>query len=324
MIMFSREAKNRMGVFRNYRIFSIVALIVALLWCFSPVLADNSSVSIAYRGAGGNYIGDAIIFDGYNSVSNMTVLRVTGPGLSPVGVPVYDLNGVPGTGNPVEVNSDGSWKFVWYTGSIKGVDKMQTARYYITAFDLSDPSKSATTSIMMKKPDFYIVPTPNPVETGDYIQLLGTAEGGTPDVRIEIRDQKGTILHIYDTAATETGYFNYGFHIDMAPGDYPVTISSATMKASSQIIIHVIPPQTQAPGNVSQPGISPVTSSAITPVISSSPATSGMTVAPVSPVTKNPEPGAISPLAIIAGLIVAGLVVVLVIYTGKKYTGKKN
>ena len=168
-----------MGIFQNYKILSFIALIIAVLWCFSPVLADNGSVSIAYRGSGGNYIGDTIIFDGYNSVSNTTVLQLTGPGLPAAGVPVYDLNGPAGAGNPVEVNPDGSWKFVWYTGNIQGVDQMQTARYYITAFDLSDPSKTATTSIMMEKREFYAVPTPNTVETGDYIQLLGYCGRGS-------------------------------------------------------------------------------------------------------------------------------------------------
>ena len=67
-----------MGIFQNYKILSFLVLIIALLWCFSPVLADNGSVSIAYRGSGGNYIGDVIIFDGYNSVSNTTVLQLTG------------------------------------------------------------------------------------------------------------------------------------------------------------------------------------------------------------------------------------------------------
>ena len=74
--MFLRDAEI-MGIFRNYKILSFLVLIIALLWCFSPVLADNGSVSIAYRGPGGNYIGDVIIFDGYNSVSNTTVLQIT-------------------------------------------------------------------------------------------------------------------------------------------------------------------------------------------------------------------------------------------------------
>jgi len=312
-----------MIIFRDYKILSFIALIIAVLWCFSPVLADNSSVSIAYRGAGGNYIGDTIIFDGYNSVSNTTALKLNGPGLPALGVPVYDLNGPAGSGNPVEVNNpDGSWRFAWYTGNIKGIEQMQTARYYITAFDLSDPTKSATTSIMMKKPDFYVIASPDKLETGDYVQLVGTAEKGTPDVRIEIRNMSGSILHVYDTAATETGYFNYGFHIDMPPGDYPVTISSPSIKSSFQTTIHVIPPPAPVPatsaGEAGQPGITAVQTSAVSPGLTIAPASAGTTMTPATAAPNNQGPVSISPLAVIAGLIIAALVVLLILVIGKK------
>lgn len=310
-----------MIIFRDYKILSFIALIIAVLGCFSPVLADNTSVSIAYRGAGGNYIGDTIIFDGYNSVSNMTVLKLTGPGLPALGVPVYDLNGPAGSGNPVEVNPDGSWRFVWYTGNIKDVEQMQTARYYITAFDLSDPSKTATTSIMMKKPDFYVVASPDKLETGDYVQLLGTAEVGTPDIRIEIRNMSGSILHVYNTAATETGYFNYGFHIDMPPGDYSVTISSPTVKSSFQTTIHVIPPPAPVPSSASeagQPGITLVSTPVMSSGFTTTPASVGTTVTPATAAPNHPGPFSISPLAIIACLIIAALVVFFILVIGKK------
>jgi len=311
-----------MVISRNNKILSFIALVVAVLWCISPVLADNSSVSIAYRGAGGNYIGDTIIFDGYNSVSNITVLKLTGPGLPALGVPVYDLNGPAGSGNPVEVNPDGSWRFSWYTGSIKGIEQLQTARYYITAFDLSDPSKTATTSIMMKKPDFYVVASPDKAETGDYVQLLGTAEVGTPDIRIEIRNTSGSILHVYNTAATGSGYFNYGFHIDMPPGDYPVTISSPTIKSSFQTTIHVIPPPTPAPAanssEAGQPGITPVPTPALSPGLTATPASAGTPMMPAPASASNPGSVSISPLAVIAGLIIAALVVFFILVLGKK------
>lgn len=313
-----------MGHFQNYKILSFIALIIAVIWCITPVVADNTSVSIAYRGAGGNYIGDTVIFDGFNSAGNITVLRITGPGLPSEGVPVNDLNGKTGGGNPVEVNPDGSWKFVWYTGSIKGIEMMQTARYYITAFDLNDPSKTATTSVMMKKPEFYVVPTPNPVEIGNYIQLLGTAEQGTPDVRIEIRDQNGNLLHVYDTAATDTGYFNYGFHIDMQPGDYPITVSSASMKSTFHTVIHVLPPQTPTPvpptgaGETGQPGITAAVTTVMTTGVSATTSIPGSPVTITPAGSRTPESVPVSPLAIIAGLVIAALVIVLILVTGKK------
>ena len=237
-----------MGKIQLNSMILFLGLLAAAAICVLPALAENQTVSIAYRGAGGYYIGDTIIFDGYNRAGNVTVLKLTGPGLPAGGVPVYDLNGKEGTGNPIEVNNDGSWRFVWYTSNIKGVEKMQTARYYITALDFGDPTQTATTSMMMKKPDFYIVASPNQLETGDYVQLLGTAERGTSAIRIRITDRNGQVLHIYDTSASASGYFNYGFHVDMPPGDYNVTISSPSVISTYSTVLTVIPPPTSATG----------------------------------------------------------------------------
>jgi hypothetical protein len=273
-----------MGKIQFNRMISFLVLLVAVAICMLPALAENQTVSIAYRGAGGYYIGDTIIFDGYNRAGNVTVLELTGPGLPAGGVPVYDLNGKEGTGNPIEVNDDGSWRFVWYTSNIKGVDKMQTARYYITALDFGNPTQSATTSMMMKKPDFYIVASPNQLETGDYVQLLGTAERGTAAIRIQITDGNGRVLHTYDTSASASGYFNYGFHIDMPPGDYTITISSPSVISTYSTMLTVIPPPTPTPtvtnasitGN--QSGTTPVGPSMTTGTLSVSSTPSGAPV----------------------------------------------
>jgi hypothetical protein len=275
-------------------------------------MAANDSISIAYRGAGGNYIGDTIIFDGYNPFGNITVLKVTGPGLPAGGVPVYDLNGKEGTGNPVEVNPDGSWRFSWYTFMIQNLDKMQTARYYITALDLNDPSKSATTSIMMKKPEFTVVATPNPLETGTYLQLLGTAERGTSDIRIDVTDKAGKVLHTYNTAASASGYFTYGFHVDMPPGDYFVTISSPFMRSTYRTGLTVIPPQTPTPMITGVPGdtIGVATTSALP---------QESLAQPVTTVISTPPATVPAPLfEIVVGLCIGLILVIIVLVIRKK------
>ncbi len=87
----------------NRRLCSFV-LLVALILIMQPVLADAGSVTISYRGSGGYYIGDSITFDGKNTAGNTTIVKITGPGLPAEGVPLYDLNGIPGSGNTVPVN----------------------------------------------------------------------------------------------------------------------------------------------------------------------------------------------------------------------------
>ncbi len=276
-----------MGKIPISRVISFLVLFVAITFCLQPVLALNNTVSISYRGSGGSYIGDTIIFDGYNKVGNVTVLRLTGPGLPAGGVPVYDLNGKEGTGNPVDVNSDGSWRFVWYTSNIQGIENMQTARYYITALDLGDPIQNSTTSIMMKKPDFYIVASPNQLETGDYVQLLGTAERGNPAIHIQITDVHGQVVHTYDTSAGETGYFNYGFHVDMPPGDYTITISSPSVITTYSTTLTVIPPGAgNQSGTVTGPtGQVPAMTTGLPAVPSTPPVARNPASLPLSPVT---------------------------------------
>lgn len=269
-----------MGKIQFSRIIPSLVLLIAVAVSVQPVLAENDTVSIAYRGAGGYYIGDTIIFDGYNHAGNITVLKMTGPGLPAGGVPIYDLNGKEGTGNPVEVRDDGSWRMIWYTSAIQGIDKMQTARYYITALDFGDPTQSSMTSVMMKKPDFYVVASPNPLETGMYLQLVGTAEQGTTDILIQVSDTNGKVLHSYNTAASKSEYFSYAFHVDMQPGEYYITVSSPSVRNTFRTTITVIPPQTPTPAVTTMPGtgghpgttpVSPVTGTTQSPQTPSSP-----------------------------------------------------
>jgi len=238
-----------MGEIFVKRMIPRLVFVLALIFCIPPALAETGTMSIAYWGNGGYYIGDTIIFDGVSPAGNSTAIKLTGPGLPANGVPIYDLDGSEGTGNPVVIKEDGKWRLVWYTGSIKGVDKMQTARYYITIFDVNNPEVSAKTSVMMKKPDFFVTANPDTLETGDYLQLQGTAEQGTSDIHIVISDEVGKVYRTYDTAASRSGYFTYAFRVDMPPGTYYVTVSSPSVKNTYRTTITVVPPAAPA-GNV--------------------------------------------------------------------------
>ena len=229
------------------RFFLVLVLLIAAICIIQPVLGVNGTVSIAYRGSGGSYIGDTVIFDGKNTVGNVTFIKITGPGLPSEGVPIYDLNGIPGSGNPVEVNPDGSWKLAWYTSSIKGIEKMQTARYVFTAADLARPEFSSTTSVFMKKAEFYANLSPNPAIFADYVSVTGSAERGVSYVRIDITDISGNIIRSYSSPVSASGYFNYGFHVDMQPGQYYITISNPSLTSPLVMIFTVLPPRTPTP-----------------------------------------------------------------------------
>ncbi len=92
------------------------------------------------------------------------------------------------------MDADGTWRFLWSSANTKGIDKLVTARYTVTAFDLVNPRQTASTSFFLKKPEFYINPQPGAVQQGDYIQLSGVAEKGVTNVKIDIADSTGKIL----------------------------------------------------------------------------------------------------------------------------------
>ena len=290
----------KMDILRLNKYFYSFVMVIAVIGIIQPVLAQGGSITISYRGAGGYYLGDTIIFDGKNTVGNTTLLKISGPGLPSQGVPVYDLNGIPGSGNTAPVNQDGSWKFVWSGANIAGVEKLVTARYTITAFDLTNPEKTASVSILLKNPEFYINPLQSQVNPGDYVQVNGNAERGVTEVKIDIADSNGIILRTYTSSVSGSGYFNYGFHADMQPGQYFVSVSNPSMKNVLRTSIIVVPPNESSPTTTIPSPISTPSESLSVPSTPSPNLT--------QPVASSPSAIPLSPLTAIVGLIISGII----------------
>ena len=49
------------------KIFCSFLLLCAAACVLQPVMADNGTITIAYRGSGGSYVGDTVVFDGRNT-----------------------------------------------------------------------------------------------------------------------------------------------------------------------------------------------------------------------------------------------------------------
>jgi hypothetical protein len=280
-----------------------LALFIAVMCIIQPVLAQDGSPIISYRGSGGYYLGDTIVFDGKTTVGTPALLKISGPGLPREGVPVYDLNGVPGSGNTVPVNEDGTWRFVWYSASIAGSEKIRTARYTITAFDLTNPEKTASVTILLKMPDSYISPQQHEVKTGDYVQLNGITELGVTELKIDIADSNGTILRSYTSPVSGSGYFNYGFRADVQPGEYFVSVSNPAMKEVLRTTITVVPPEeTPLPATTTFPISTPSESVSVAP-----------TPLPnlTQPVASSPSAIPLSPIITISGLMISGTIILV-------------
>ena len=279
-----------MGVIHHNGKVPVLVLLIAAVCIIQAVSADGGSVSIAYRGAGGIYIGNVVIFDGYNIPGNVTFLKITGPGLPTEGVPLMDLDGIPGTGNPVVANPDGSWQYDWDTSLVNDIAKMQTARYSITAVDLSNPADSSAVSVMMVKPDFYFTVTPAAPEIGDYVQFVGTARNNVESVRLQITDGSGQVMHTFYTPVSATGYFNQGFHIDMQPGSYRVTLDSPTTAATYRTTLQVVSPQAPSSNVTAAP----------TPLVPATPPVTGPVTGTIA-VTSTPAGASVSVDSVVKG-----------------------
>jgi hypothetical protein len=292
-----------MGKITVNRIFCSVLLLVAAALILNTVVADNGTITIAYRGSGGSSIGDTVVFDGRNTYGNTILLKITGPGLPSQGVPVNNLNGPSGTATSVGVDLNGMWKFVWYASGIPGLDKLQTARYTFIATDSENPAASATTSLLLKKPEFYITVSPNPSNPGDYIELIGTAEQGINSAKIDIADASGTVLHTFTSPVGSSGYLSYGFHGDLGPGQYTVTVSNPTLKAPYRTLLTVVAPESvQSAGSV--PALAPE-SAGTTTDMAGGVTTDVRTVSVAEPVpTRSPVASVTILASLMAGLII--------------------
>lgn len=293
-----------MGKHTTTHLFLLLVLGIAML-AAGPASAANATAGIAYRGSGGNYIGDVIIFDGFISNSSGALISVAGPGLPADGVPVYDLNGQPGSGTPVDVQPDGKWKLVWYSYLTKGLGKLETARYYFTITDRENAGNMAKTSVMLKKPDFYVAANPDPAMPGEYILLSGGAEHISGTARIDITDGSGRLFHTFMAPVSADGFFSYGFHIDMPPGAYILRLNSTATTATYQSGLIVTTPQ-----ETIVPQINPT----VTITTAGTPIPTG--TAPATTVSgKVPSTTASSPQQT-SGLLVPILVIVVILIIG--------
>lgn len=285
-----------MRILHIQRIFCILLLLCAAACVLQPVMADNGTFTIAYRGYGGRYIGDTIVFDGRDTYGDTVLLKITGVGLPPEGVPLTNLNGPAGTATTVRVDRDGIWKYVWYAANTPGLEKMQTSRYVFTATDSADPDKSASTFLSLEKPEFSISSFPNPVKPGEYIMLTGHAGKDITFAKITITNSSGKVVHTYTSPVTSSGDFSYNFHVNMDPGQYTVTVTNPALKAPFGTVVSVVPDE----------GTLPVTT-VMTPEEGSAIPTTEETPPPPAS-TPSPTKSPVAPLTILAAIVAGGIV----------------
>lgn len=291
-----------MGILPANNFSGYLLLLCAAACVLQPVMADNGTLTIAYRGVGEGYIGETFVFDGMNTFGNTTLLKITGLGLPASGVPVNNLNGPDGTATAVGVDKEGKWKYVWYGSAVPGMEKLQTARYTFTAMDSENPEHATTTTLKLNKPEFYITASPNPSNPGDYIVLTGSAEKDITYVKIEVADASGKVLHVFTSPVGSNGYLGYSFHGDMDPGQYTVTMTNPSLQTPFRTILSVVPPAGTPVVTTVVPPEDPSSIRTVDKTLAASPAPVSETRTPKTPVALLTILGALT-----AGIMVAGI-----------------
>ncbi len=283
--------------------FPAIILLFVAMCIVVPVTAASGTVTITLRGSGVYNIGDTIIVDGINTAGNTTLIKITGPGLPTEGVPLYDLTGAPGSGNTANVNADGKWTFRW--DSPKDSSKLQTAKYTIIASDSINSEKISTTAIFLTKPAYYITVKPSSARAGDYIEVTGIAESGIDYIKFNVTDASGKVFHTYLTPVSGTGSFQYGFHVDMSPGQYNIVGTNPSMTKDLASVLTVTTPQVAI--NTSGTS-SPIQ---VTLVNTPAPTQTGEPVGVTTAMENTPSKTGIASTTIILALCIFGAVMVL-------------
>jgi hypothetical protein len=283
--------------------FPAIILLFVAMCIVIPVTAASGIVTITLRGSGSYYLGDSVYVDGINTAGNTTLIRITGPGLPAEGVPPFNLAGAPGSGNTANVNADGKWTFRWDIP--KDSPKLQTAKYTIIASDTANPEKTSSTVVFLTKPEFYMTVKPSSARAGDYVEVTGIAESGIDYIKFNVTDASGSVFHTYMTPVSGTGSFQYGFHVDMSPGQYNIVGTNPSMKNNLQSVLTVTEPQTTAiPSGASSPG-------QVTLENSPAPTQTGEAVTVTTAMEITPSKTGVASTTIILALCIFGAVMVL-------------
>ena len=160
----------------------------------------------------------------------------------------------------------------------------------------------ASTSILMKKPEFYVNPV-REANPGQYVELSGIAEQGVTYVKIDIADSGGRILHTFISPVSGTGSFNYGFRVDVQPGQYTVRVSNPSWENTLTRVFMVTPSGIPTPV-VTTPSVTvtPAETSTV-PAVSST----DQTVVPSTSLTPRVPLSVFTPFA---GIFISGLIII--------------
>jgi hypothetical protein len=295
------------------------------------LVATLVSVPVQAAPATETFLGDMVLLSGYSSGSDTVYLFLTGPNLPVNGVALNNVNRPTDQGGftVVDVNSDGSWSYKWYTGQTGG--KLDAGAYTVWVVDRPagrsnlGSAEYSTITVNLQQPGISVG---NPVSrgglevnttpTGATLFLNGKLKGTTP---VTVPDlDPGT----YVASLSSPGYLNQSVQVEVQAGAM-TTISLSLLSKNGSLWITTVP----VGGSISidgirAAGVAPVLLTNLTPgshtVIASMPGLSpvrenitvieGATIPVSIPLVKENltagnQPSATNPIAFPGGLTAA-------------------
>jgi hypothetical protein len=236
------------------------------------------------------FLGDMVLLSGYSYGSDTVYLFLTGPNLPVNGVALDNVNRPTDQGGftAVDVNSDGSWSYKWYTGQTGG--KLDAGAYTVWVVDRPVGRSNlgsagySTITVNLRQPGISVGNPASPggldvntTPAGATLFLNGKFEGITP---ITVPDlDPGT----YVASLSSPGYLNRSVQVEVQAGSLTSVTLSLLSRNGSLWITTVPVGGTISVDGVQAPGVAPVLLTNLTPgnhtVIASMPG--------VSPVREN-------------------------------------
>jgi len=187
--MFLPASNKRSGFWKMILVLIISCIAVVSI---SPVSAQTG-VTIAAQGDQSYYLGEEVVFSGFNYDSDSTYLFITGPDISNNGGKLTSphqnaTSGDPGSFEMVKTKPDKTWEYTLYTYNL-GIHPGPYTIYAVSqpkTKDLATGETSGNVSIILKQPFITAEISPPSVPKGLPFSITGYAEGNPLAVQIWI------------------------------------------------------------------------------------------------------------------------------------------
>jgi hypothetical protein len=182
----------------------------------SPVSAQTR-VTITAQGDQSYYLGEEVVFNGYNYDSDSTYLFITGPDISPSGGKLTSphqnaTSGNPGSFEIVKTKPDKTWECTFYTNNL-GIHPGSYTIYAVSQPKTKDQLTSeqfSTVSIILKQPFITAEISPSSIPKGQPFIITGYAEGNPREIQIWIIGDN----YLFNTTNAVDPDSSYNFTVD--------------------------------------------------------------------------------------------------------------